>query len=76
MRRDELAWATPYNTYMQAGLPEGAICDPGAAAILAAAHPASTDALYFVADGTGGHVFARSLDAHRLNVARYRELGR
>ncbi len=76
LRRDELAWSTPYNTYMQAGLPEGAICDPGAAAILAAAHPASTDALYFVADGTGGHVFARSLDAHRLNVARYRELGR
>ena len=74
LRRDELAWATPYNTYVQAGLPEGAICDPGLAAILAAAHPAATDALYFVADGSGGHVFARSLGAHRLNVARYREL--
>ncbi len=76
LRRDELAWATPYNTYVQAGLPEGAICDPGAAAILAASHPAVTDALYFVADGSGGHVFARSLDAHRVNVARYRALGR
>ena len=76
LRRDELAWATPYNTYVQAGLPEGAICDPGALALLAAAHPAATDALYFVADGSGGHVFARSLDAHLLNVARYRALAR
>ncbi len=76
LRRDELAWETPYNTYVQAGLPAGAICDPGAAAILAAAHPAATDALYFVADGSGGHVFARSLDAHRVNVARYRALER
>ncbi len=76
LRRDELAWATPYNTYVRTGLPEGAICNPGLAAILAAAHPAGTDALYFVADGSGGHVFARSFDAHRSNVARYRALGR
>ena len=76
LRRDELAWVGPYNTYAQAGLPGGAICDPGAASLAAAAHPAATDALYFVADGSGGHVFARSLDAHLLNVARYRALGR
>ncbi len=76
LRRDELDWATPYNTYVLAGLPGGAICDPGSAAILAVAHPAVTDALYFVADGSGGHVFARSLEAHRLNVARYRAQGR
>ena len=75
LRRDELEWAPPYNTYLQTGLPEGAICDPGQAAILAAAHPAATDALYFVADGSGGHVFARSLGEHRLNVAQYRALG-
>ena len=72
LRRDELDWATPYNTYVQSGLPDGAICDPGEAAIVAAAHPSITDALYFVADGSGGHVFARSLDEHRANVARYR----
>ena len=76
LRRDELGWETPYNTYVRPGLPAGAICDPGGAAILAAAHPAVTDALYFVANGLGGHVFARSLDAHRLNVARYRAIGR
>ncbi len=76
LRHDELDWLTPYNTYLQAGLPGGPICDPGAAAMLAAAHPAATDALYFVADGSGGHVFARSLEEHRLNVARYRALTR
>ena len=76
LRHDELVWATPYNTYVNGGLPEGAICNPGEASILASANPAASDALYFVADGLGGHVFARSLDEHLRNVARYRALGR
>lgn len=74
LRRDELARESPYNTYLVAGLPAGPICDPGAAAILAAAHPGVSDALYFVADGSGGHVFARTLGEHAANVARYRQL--
>ena len=76
LRRDELDYATPYNTYQMAGLPAGAICEPGMAAMEAAAHPAANDALYFVADGSGGHVFARSLGEHKANVARYRKVGR
>ncbi len=76
LRRDELDAAGPYNTYARPGLPAGPICNPGAAALAAAAHPAATDALYFVADGSGGHVFARALDEHAANVARYRRLGR
>lgn len=72
LRRDEMAVATPYNSYAFAGLPGGAICDPGRLALEAAAHPAASDALYFVADGTGGHAFARSLAEHDANVARYR----
>lgn len=76
LRRDELTWATPYNTYVVGGLPAGPICNPGVGSIEAAAHPAVTDALYFVADGSGGHVFARTLGEHVLNVARLRRLGR
>ena len=75
LRRDDLQWKSPYNTYTHIGLPAGPICNPGAASVLAAAHPAASDALYFVADGTGGHVFARSLSEHVRNVARYRLLG-
>jgi UPF0755 protein len=67
---------TPYNTYVRAGLPPGPICSPGIASINAAAHPAQSAALYFVADGTGGHSFADSLDEHVRNVRRYRLLGR
>ena len=76
LRRDELGWDTPYNIYLRTGLPGGPICDPGEASLLAAAHPAASGALYFVADGSGGHVFARTLDEHRINVERYRSLGR
>jgi UPF0755 protein len=76
LRRDELAMGSPYNTYVLAGLPAGPICNPGAASIEAAAHPARSDALYFVADGTGGHAFARSLEEHVKNVARFRQMGR
>jgi UPF0755 protein len=72
LRRDELEAASPYNTYVVTGLPAGAICEPGLASIKAAAHPADSDALYFVADGSGGHVFARTLDEHVRNVARSR----
>jgi UPF0755 protein len=57
-------------------LPAGPICSPGIAAIEAAAHPARSAALYFVADGRGGHVFSDSLDEHLRNVRRYRALGR
>ncbi len=76
IRRDELAASSPYNTYERLGLPGGAICNPGAASIEAAAHPARSNALYFVADGTGGHAFADSLEEHARNVARYRSLAR
>jgi UPF0755 protein len=67
----DLQLNSPYNTYRHAGLPPGPIANPGEASIRAALYPAG-DALYFVANNQGGHVFARTLEEHQRNVARYR----
>lgn len=71
IRRSEIDAVNGYNTYSMAGLPKGPITNPGRAAIEAVLHPASTDALYMVADGTGGHVFAKTLEEHNRNVAKW-----
>ncbi len=74
LTRADLDADTPYNTYRLPGLPPGPICSPGLASLDAVLHPAPTDALYFVADGTGGHAFARTLEQHQANVVRWRAL--
>jgi UPF0755 protein len=68
----DLEFDSPYNTYRHSGLPPGPIASPGLASIRAALHPADGDALYFVANNHGGHVFARTLAEHQRNVSRYR----
>jgi UPF0755 protein len=72
LTRAELETPSAYNTYTLPGLPAGPICSPGRASLDAVAHPATSDALYFVADGTGGHAFAGSLADHNRNVGAYR----
>jgi UPF0755 protein len=69
--RSELNADNGYNTYRRPGLPEGPIANPGKASIQAVLHPAKTKALYFVADGTGGHLFAETLEQQNANVARW-----
>jgi UPF0755 protein len=71
IRRSELNADNGYNTYRRVGLPEGPIANPGKESIAAVLHPAPTKALYFVADGTGGHVFAETLAEQNANVAKW-----
>jgi len=74
LSRADLERPTPYNTYIIDALPPGPIANPGRASIEAAANPARTKELYFVADGTGGHAFAETYDQHLKNVARLRAI--
>jgi len=76
LTRAELDRDTPYNTYRYPGLPPGPICMPGISSLKAVTQPADTDDLFFVADGAGGHVFARTEQDHLRNVARWRDIER
>jgi UPF0755 protein len=75
IRVSDLKFDSPYNTYVHGGLPPGPIANPGEISLRAAFHPASGDALYFVSNNHGGHVFSKTLAEHQRNVARYRREG-
>jgi UPF0755 protein len=76
IKRTELMAETGYNTYRRPGLPIGPIANPGRESIAAVLNPADTKALYFVADGTGGHVFAETFEQHQRNVERWYSIRR
>jgi UPF0755 protein len=76
LRRSEIDRKTDWNTYQIDGLPKTPICNPGRAAIAAVLNPADTEDIFFVADGTGGHVFAKTLRGHNNNVRKWRALER
>ena len=76
IRRSEIDRKTDWNTYQIDGLPKTPICNPGKEAVAAVLNPKTTDDLYFVADGTGGHVFAKTLAEHNRNVSKWREIER
>lgn len=71
IRQSEIQAVNDYNTYTMIGLPKGPITNPGRASIEAVLNPAQTDVLYMVADGTGGHLFAKTLEEHNANVERW-----
>jgi UPF0755 protein len=74
IKRSEIMQPSPYNTYVVEGLPPGPISNPGRASLEAAANPARTRDLYFVADGSGGHAFTETYDQHQKNVAKLRAM--
>jgi UPF0755 protein len=74
IKRSEIMQPSPYNTYVVDGLPPGPIANPGRASLEAAANPARTRDLFFVADGTGGHSFTETYDQHQKNVAKLRTM--
>lgn len=76
IKKSEIAAVNDYNTYAMTGLPKGPIANPGRLSILAVLHPADTKALYFVADGKGGHIFADTLEEHNQNVRKWFEIRR
>ena len=74
LTRVDLATVSPYNTYLNIGLPPGPIANPGRESLLAVMQPLQTKELYFVADGSGGHAFAETLGEHKRNVAKWRQI--